>query len=270
MKNIRKSFLAQREGVKLIGYIPLEKDGTAMDKSGVTIGTGFDIGQQKLSDLKGLDKKIQEIIKPYLGIKGQSAIDLLEKNKDSKPTLTAPQELILNTWLENKTYKAIQKKWNSSNSKVKFEKLPEGKATALYSASLNFGLKGLASFNLWTQATSGKWEEAAKNLETWSGNKQLLPRRKLEAGLIRETITKVETTPEVAPEITPEITPEVVPEVEPEVVSVYQEENDNFVYKTDPRDNYANQIDKLNLDYDKRLDGSGMDQRNNNNDTEIV
>ena len=58
--------------------------------------------------------------------------------------------------------------------------------------------------------------------------------------------------------------------VAPSAAPVYQEEGDNFVYKTDPRDNYANQIDKLNLDYDKRLDGSGMDQRNNNNDTEIV
>ena len=53
-------------------------------------------------------------------------------------------------------------------------------------------------------------------------------------------------------------------------LDTFLEKNNNFVYKTDPRDNYANQINKLDLDYDERLDGSGMDQRNNNNDTEIV
>ena len=38
----------------------------------------------------------------------------------------------------------------------------------------------------------------------------------------------------------------------------------------DPRDNHANAIDKTHPDYDKRLDGLGLDEMNNQYRTEIV
>ena len=57
-------------GCKTTGYVPA----SSVSKSGVTIATGFDLGQRNENDLRSL--KLNSIIvtklKPYLGLKGVS------------------------------------------------------------------------------------------------------------------------------------------------------------------------------------------------------
>jgi hypothetical protein len=77
-ENIDFKFLSDLEGgSKTTGYVPA----AGVSKSGVTIGTGFDLGQRKESDLTalGLDATLVTKLKPYLGLKGKKAQDLLKK-----------------------------------------------------------------------------------------------------------------------------------------------------------------------------------------------
>lgn len=71
------SFLSAREGgVRLDGYVPAPAD----SKSGVTIATGFDLGQRDRADLSalGLPLSLIDKLAPYLGIARFDAKKLLE------------------------------------------------------------------------------------------------------------------------------------------------------------------------------------------------
>ena len=46
------AFIRNHEGAAVLnGYVPQKKDGTVIGKSGVTIASGFDLGQQNSYDL---------------------------------------------------------------------------------------------------------------------------------------------------------------------------------------------------------------------------
>jgi len=78
-EKIDYTFLSDRKGGrKLLGYVP---DGGG-SKSGVTIATGFDLGQRNEADLKKLklSKTLIDKLKPYLGLTKKSAIDAIKKN----------------------------------------------------------------------------------------------------------------------------------------------------------------------------------------------
>lgn len=86
-ENIDYKFLSQLEGgSKTGGYVPA----AVVSKSGVTIATGFDLGQRNEADLKrlGLSITLTTKLKPYLGKKAKDAQTLLKK---SPLTITAVQ-----------------------------------------------------------------------------------------------------------------------------------------------------------------------------------
>ena len=72
-ENIDYKFLSDLEGgSKTMGYVPA----ASVSKSGVTIATGFDLGQRNENDLKSLKLSVAltNKLKPYLGIKANSAL----------------------------------------------------------------------------------------------------------------------------------------------------------------------------------------------------
>lgn len=78
-ENIDYKFLSDLEGgSKTSGYVPA----AGVSKSGVTIATGFDLGQRSESDLTtlGLNKILIKKLKPYLGKKSKTSVDYLKDN----------------------------------------------------------------------------------------------------------------------------------------------------------------------------------------------
>jgi len=72
------NFLSDREGGrKLLAYVPNSKG----SKSGVTVATGFDLGQRNEADLKKLklSKTLIDKLKPYLGATKKDAVDTIKK-----------------------------------------------------------------------------------------------------------------------------------------------------------------------------------------------
>jgi len=79
-EDIDDKFLSDLEGgSQTSGYVPA----AMKSKSGVTIATGFDLGQRNENDLKSLklDTALISKLKPYLGKKGKDAQDLIKKHR---------------------------------------------------------------------------------------------------------------------------------------------------------------------------------------------
>jgi type VI secretion system secreted protein VgrG len=66
MSKVNWNFIRELEGFETTGYVP----DAGASSSGVTIGTGFDLGARQESDLDGLDDDLKEALKPFLGFKG--------------------------------------------------------------------------------------------------------------------------------------------------------------------------------------------------------
>ena len=58
------------------------QDGKVLGNSGITISTGFDLGQHNIYDLQqmGIKEKYIKILKPYLGLKKEEALKYLREN----------------------------------------------------------------------------------------------------------------------------------------------------------------------------------------------
>jgi len=90
-ENIDYQFLSELEGGRKTNvYVPT----ATVSKSGVTIATGFDLGQRQESDLKALklDAALITKLKPYLGITGANAQSLIKK---SPLNITAAQSQVI-------------------------------------------------------------------------------------------------------------------------------------------------------------------------------
>ena len=73
-------FIKQNEGKAISkGYIPKNTDGSVMGQSGVTIASGFDLGQQDITSISGLPKDLQDKLIPYLGAKKDKALSKLKE-----------------------------------------------------------------------------------------------------------------------------------------------------------------------------------------------
>ena len=58
---INFDFIKQNEGKAITkAYIPENKDGSILGQSGVTIASGFDLGQQDITSISELSKDLQD------------------------------------------------------------------------------------------------------------------------------------------------------------------------------------------------------------------
>ena len=161
--NVDFSFIGQQEGVGIKkGYIP-KKDGKVLDKSGVTVGTGVDLGSKNDAYFKGLSEEIKAKLRPHYGKKKDAAVASLKSNP---LTLTSAQVAELDTFVKNKEINNLKSKWNR-DSDTDFDSLPKNKATAVASVYFQYGNKMVRDHKFWKQVTSGDWEAALDNLRDY-------------------------------------------------------------------------------------------------------
>jgi len=152
-------FIKKLEGFETIGYVP-DPEGS---KSGVTIASGFDLGQRKLSDLKKLPEHIRDKLKPYLGLKGKEAEKIA-----SKLEITEAEGNIINEFAKNEAITKLRTKWEKTTG-TSFNDLSREQATVLTSVAFQHGDLETKTPNFWKQTTSGNWVDAYKNLLDWDG-----------------------------------------------------------------------------------------------------
>ena len=185
------SFISAREGGQVLtGYVP-DASGS---KSGVTIGTGIDLGQRGGGDIDGLDipPALKARLKPYCGMKSQDAAVYL---KGHPLTVSANDATALDMAIKKPlldrliaAYDAAVDKANTADQcpRVHFNDLPQGVQTALASANFQYGALPTATPNYWKQVTEQRWKDASDNLKKFGD--AYPTRRKLEAALIDAAI----------------------------------------------------------------------------------
>ena len=130
------------------------------EKSGATVATGFDIGQINEAGLKklGFPEDLNAKLKPYLGLKGDSARGVLAKNP---LTLTDSEVKTINRSVVSKTIQAAKGRMVDESA---WDDMTETEKFATIAAQHQYG----SETQLPVQYGNRDWDAARNNLSTWS------------------------------------------------------------------------------------------------------
>ena len=179
-ENIDFKFLSELEGgSKTSGYVPA----ASVSKSGVTIATGFDLGQRNEADLTRLGLSVTLItkLKPYLSKKGKDAQALIKK---SPLLISAVQASEIDKAVKKKHIDQLKLKYNRAiGNKKKFIDIPSQAQTVIASVSFQYGTGlDVRAPKFWKAVIKQDWKEGVKVLNSFG---DIYPtRRKKEANLL--------------------------------------------------------------------------------------
>ena len=181
---INSDFIRKQEGFKTDGYVPMNRDGSVIGQSGVTVGNGVDMGAQTAARLKalGVDDETIKLLMSYFGWKREVAAGVLAAEPLS---LTKGQAEDLSNRLLSTSAEEVAARFDKDSASKRFADLPSNTKTMLTSIYHQYGPQ-LFSSSFWRQVTSGDWEGARKNLMDF-GDKTPT-RRRTEAGLLSQDI----------------------------------------------------------------------------------
>ncbi|HET7410351.1 MAG TPA: pesticin C-terminus-like muramidase [Paracoccaceae bacterium] len=175
------AFIAAREGgIRLDGYVP----DALLSGSGVTIATGFDLGQRRRSDLValGLPSRLTDQLAPYLGAKRQDARKLIGE----RPLrITMADALLINRTFKQKFVKELAAAYAASphNSREKaFFELPAQAQTVIASVAFQYGNLASEAPRFWQAACARDWPATIAELRNFGDSYD--SRRHLEADLL--------------------------------------------------------------------------------------
>jgi hypothetical protein len=174
-KNVNIDFIKKQEGGdSLKGYIV-----KGFDKSGVTVGVGFDLGQYNAGELSDLPDSILNKLKPYLGLKGKNA----KKRLDEIPLkITQKESDIINKVIKTKILTILKKDWEKSSSQIPFDELSTEQATAVANIAFQYGNAGILSFDFWDYATKNEWDKVYKELMDFKDKSESVNERHKKTG----------------------------------------------------------------------------------------
>ena len=161
-------------GQKLEGYVLVKKNGIVIGRSGVTVATGFDIGQLSVEEIKkyGFSDGVQNKITPYaLKIKSV-AVDFLKNNPLS---ITKSEAMEIDYLVKAKHLSSAIDKWNSMKplSTTSFIELTPAQQTVIFSRTFHQGVSfptKTISKEFYTNALNGNWIEAEQSLRSYDTN----------------------------------------------------------------------------------------------------
>src|SRR5690606_36295951 len=139
-------------------------------KSGVTIATGFDLGQRDENDLArlGLSPALVTKSKPYLGKKGISAVEFLRK----KPlVITSDQSTSIDKAVKSVHVKSLKSRYSSSShnsAKKDLFYLPAEAQTVIASVSLQYRTNlSLSAPKFRKSPSTQNWSSTVKGLKAF-------------------------------------------------------------------------------------------------------
>lgn len=177
-KHVDFGFIKQLEGFKLRGYVPMSK-GAPLGRSGVTIASGFDIGQRSVQDLKnlGLPESLINRFRPYCNKTKWQAVEALR----AKPlSITSEEAELINSVISVSKVRGIidtvgEELWN---------KMDLGLRTVLASVQFQYGDARSRTPNFFRKVLSLDVGAVISHLENF-GDKYPT-RRRIEANYLRQ------------------------------------------------------------------------------------
>lgn len=148
MTTVNFGFISALEGgPALKGYVPDPKN----SNSGVTIATGFDIGQRSLNELYNLfAPELAKKLAPYYGLKKQKAVAALQK---TPLRITAEQAEEIDKVAKSQLLNQLAQRYSTS-AKTPFADLPECMQTVIASVAFQYGDLGKKCPKFWQAATN--------------------------------------------------------------------------------------------------------------------
>lgn len=175
------AFLSAREGgVRLDGYVPAP----AESQSGVTIATGFDLGQRNRADLRALALPLSLIDKlaPYLGVTRFDAQAVLDKTPLRISLLEAR---LIDKAVKHDHLTKLVADYSASphnTSRIDFFSLPAEAQTVIASLSFQYGNLSIKAPRIWRMVSSQDWTAAVRELRNFGDRHPT--RRNLEADIL--------------------------------------------------------------------------------------
>lgn len=172
-------FLAQWEGGQYLhGYIPFAK-GVVAGNSGMTVATGFDIGQKSGRQLKGLalsasllDEIDDFAEKTFRGLDLAQAVTAVQAIGAPIPEITKAEADLLDKLIHGEHLRAAIAAWDAAKKPgvPAFTMLPEPWQTVLFSRFFHQGVgahrTGVMK-TFWGSATAGDWPQAIIDLKAY-------------------------------------------------------------------------------------------------------
>jgi len=196
MAQINFNFIKGNEGRKTTAYVPTNKqDGSVIGQSGVTIATGFDLGQQDISSISQLSKPLQEKLIPYLGVKKDAAVKKLNETGGLK---LSDEEVNQIDMMAKEQYSSrVKQSYNKLTGK-NFDELPSNLQTVIADVQFQYGTNYSR-----TPKFAGIIKEISENPSNVDSYMKLEnelrnfgddygPRREREADLIKEQISTMQ------------------------------------------------------------------------------
>ena len=177
------AFLSKLEGgSRTDGYVPAPNTSS----SGVTIATGFDLGQRNTTDLAGLGlpPNLVNRLAPYLGMQGAVAQQYLAKHP---LRLTAHEARAIDRAVKSEHVTRLERKYLASAidaNRTTFFSLPAEAQTVIASVSFQYGINlDIRTPRFGRAVATQNWPLAAQELDTFGD--AYPTRRRKEAGLLR-------------------------------------------------------------------------------------
>jgi len=180
---IDPNFIGRQEGFRLDGYVP----DPVSSRSGVTVGTGVDIGQLSVADIEALaiPQELKQKLAPYAGLIRQDAVRFL----NSHPLhLTEDEARILDGVITQKTIDELSHRYTEASGRS-FSELPPEAQTAIGDIAYHYG-SNLAQRmpNFWSDVVEGRWETVIQKLRNFGD--RYPTRRNAEADLLQGAIER--------------------------------------------------------------------------------
>ncbi len=174
------------------GYVPTDKDGNVLGRSGVTVATGVDLGKRSVTEIDNLDipEELKAKLREYAGRTGQPALDYLA----SHPLTLSSQEVsMLDDAVRRQIALEFTQKYDAAAVKIPgalpFRDLPPHVQTGIMSYVFQRGPNldrtpvGSSNRQVWDAIVSQDWDRAADAVQ--AATPQYRSRRLRESRLIR-------------------------------------------------------------------------------------
>jgi hypothetical protein len=185
------NFIGEQEGAAVQeGYVPAPEK----SQSGVTVGTGVDLGARNSADLErlGLSESLRQKLEPYLGLKRQDAVDFLAENplsltpEEVEELDHAVKEQALDSLLTSYNAEVAARNAQDGGNRASFEELPAQMQTVIASVHFQYGSLSARTPNFFDQVVDQRWNDALGNLRDFGDDYS--SRRGREADLLESAM----------------------------------------------------------------------------------
>lgn len=174
------------EGFNPKSHFPSNPGSDYFNSTGVTFGSGVDLGQRGKQDLlkDGVPQSIADKLDPYYMLRGQSAYDKVRTNP---LTLSDNEAHILSNIYIDKFSHNIEGLFNDANIGLRFSELPVRTRTALVSIGYQKGFNlSRTAPTVWNKVIAKDWSGLVIAFNNYGGG--TADRRKREGALVQKDI----------------------------------------------------------------------------------